>query len=119
MSTHGPTPPLIKTSTPGIYRRGGRYVVIWRHRGKQYKSFHRTLAEAREAKGEHTRTNRQAPQSRRPFDEYAREWVAKAAQSAGSMTTRASRTPPPWKLTRFLTSARCPCATSSVRTSRG
>jgi hypothetical protein len=42
---------LVKTSTPGIYRRGGRYVVVWRHRGKQHKSFHRTYEEAREAKG--------------------------------------------------------------------
>lgn len=43
---------LVKTNTPGIYKRGGRYVVVWWHRGKQHKSFHRTLAEAREAKGE-------------------------------------------------------------------
>jgi hypothetical protein len=40
-----------KTRHRGIYRRGGRYVVVWRHRGKQHKSFHRTLEEAREAKG--------------------------------------------------------------------
>ncbi len=67
--------PLVKTSTPGIYKRGGRYVVVWRHRGKQHKSFHRTLAEAREAKGNRTGSSKQAPQSRRPFDEYAIEWV--------------------------------------------
>jgi integrase len=50
-------------------------VVITRHRGKQVKTFHRTLELAREAKSDRTRTNRQAPQSRSPFDEYAREWV--------------------------------------------
>ena len=38
---------LVKTKTPGIYKRGDRYVVVWRHRGKQHKSFHRTYAEAR------------------------------------------------------------------------
>jgi integrase len=42
---------LARTKTPGIYKRGSRYVVVWRHRGKQHKSFHRTYEEAREAKG--------------------------------------------------------------------
>ena len=36
---------------PGIFRRGGRYVVVWSHRGSQHKEYFRTLAEAREAKG--------------------------------------------------------------------
>jgi len=80
MSTVNPSPKrapeLVKTSTPGIYKRGSRYVVIWRHRGKQHKSFHRTLAEAREAKADRTGSTRSAPQSKRPFDEYARAWVA-------------------------------------------
>lgn len=67
---------LVKTNTPGIYKRGSRYVVVTTHKGKQHKSFHRTLAEAREAKGERTGSKKQAPQSRRPFDEYALEWVA-------------------------------------------
>ena len=52
---------LEPTNTPGIFRRHvkgcprGRckcsYVVVWRHRGKQHKQTFRTLAEAREAKG--------------------------------------------------------------------
>jgi len=77
---------LERTNTPGIYRRhaascSGKgkcacpYVVITRHRGKQAKTFHRTLDLAREAKADRTRTDRQAPQSRRPFDQYARQWV--------------------------------------------
>jgi len=49
---------------------------VTRHRDKQVKTFHRTLDLAREAKGDRTGTNREAPRSRRPFDEYAREWVA-------------------------------------------
>ena len=66
---------LEKTATPGIYKRGSRYVVVWRRDGRQHKDFYRTLAEAREAKG-----NRQAgdrrPANKQRFGEYAREWVA-------------------------------------------
>jgi integrase len=75
---------LTKTSTPGIYRRhtkgcpGGRctcsYVVVWRHRGKQETETFRTLAEAREAKG-----NRDAgdsrPTSRILLGDYFEEWI--------------------------------------------
>jgi integrase len=65
---------LETTSTPGIYKRGSRYVVVWRHRGKQHKSFHRTLAEAREAKGARQAGDRQ-PATRMLVEEYAREWI--------------------------------------------
>jgi integrase len=42
---------LEKTKTPGIYRRGGRYVVTWRERsGKQRRQSAATLAEARDLK---------------------------------------------------------------------
>ena len=35
-----------KTRHAGIYKRGERrYVVVWQHKGRQHKSFHRTLAE--------------------------------------------------------------------------
>ena len=67
-------PSLTRTSTPGIYRRGSRYVVVWRHRGRQHKSFHRTLAEAREAKGARQAGERQ-PATRKPLEDYAREWI--------------------------------------------
>jgi integrase len=63
------------TKTPGVYRRGGRYVVVWQHRGKQRKSFHRTYAEAREAKGQRQAGDRQAT-TRITFEQYAREWIA-------------------------------------------
>lgn len=79
---------LERTQTAGIYRRhtakcvreGKKkcscpYVVITRYRGKQVKTFHPTLDLAREAKSDRTQTKRQAPQSKRPFDEYAREWI--------------------------------------------
>src|SRR5437868_12297985 len=42
---------LVKTSTPGIYRRGGSYIVVYRDpSGKQRKKSAATLAEARAAK---------------------------------------------------------------------
>jgi integrase len=64
---------LERTKTPGIYKRGDRYVVVWRYRGRQFKSSHRTLAEAREAKGKRQRDA--APPSRVRFDDYAERWV--------------------------------------------
>ncbi len=42
---------LERTKTPGIYRRGSRYVVVFRDpTGRQRKRFARTLAEARDLK---------------------------------------------------------------------
>lgn len=66
---------LEKTKTPGVYKRGDRYVVVWRHRGKQHKSFHRTYAEAREAKARRMGGGPTAPETKTPFDEYARAWI--------------------------------------------
>lgn len=65
---------LVKTSTPGVYRRGGRYVVVWRHRGKQHKSFHRTFEEAREAKGRRQAGDRR-PVARERFEDFAPRWL--------------------------------------------
>jgi hypothetical protein len=45
---------LLKTNAPGVYKGGARYVAITRHRGKRVKTYHRTKAEARIAKGERT-----------------------------------------------------------------
>jgi hypothetical protein len=42
--------PLVKTKTPGIYKRGGRYVYSYRLDGKQRWESCRTLDEARRAK---------------------------------------------------------------------
>ena len=65
---------LEPTSTPGIYRRGSRYVITWRHRGRQHKRAFRTLAEAREAKGR-AAAGDSRPASRERFDEYASHWL--------------------------------------------
>jgi integrase len=78
---------LEKTRTPGVYRRGSSYVVVYRHRGQQRKRCARTYDEARALKatltadirrGEHRET------SALTFEEYAREWI-------GSYTGRTSR----------------------------
>lgn len=66
---------MIATDTPGIFYRGGRYVVVTRHRGRQVKSFHEKWSEAREAKGDRTGSARPAPQKKEPFDTYARAWI--------------------------------------------
>jgi integrase len=67
------SPTLDRTATPGIYKRGGRYVVVRRDlSGRQRKLFARTLAEARRLKGkppEDVQTRRVA------FVEYAQEWI--------------------------------------------
>lgn len=75
---------LEQTSTPGVYRRhakacrGGRcscaYVVVWRYRGKQFTETYRTLAEAREAKGNRDAGERR-PVARVGFGEYFEEWI--------------------------------------------
>lgn len=71
--------PLVRTSTPGVYRRGSRYVVVFRDpSGRQRRRSAGTLAEARllrssvlddVARGEFRET------SRARLDEYARDWV--------------------------------------------
>src|SRR4051812_25087877 len=42
--------PMVKTKTPGIFRRGSRYVVVYRVDGRQRKESARTLEEARALK---------------------------------------------------------------------
>ncbi|MEJ7785511.1 MAG: tyrosine-type recombinase/integrase [Solirubrobacteraceae bacterium] len=74
---------MVRTKHAGIYRRGSRYVVVWVHRGKQHKSFHPTLAEAREAKGQRASGDTK-PGNREPFETYARDWL-------GSYQGRTSR----------------------------
>jgi integrase len=69
---------LEKTKTPGVYRRGGRYVIRYRHHGRERKRFARTYDEARSIKqavetdkrrGEHRET------SVLTFEEYAKGWI--------------------------------------------
>lgn len=90
---------LVKTGTPGIFKRGGRYVVIGRDlRGKQVKKFATTLAEARVKKAElradvHRGEYRRA--TRVAFAEYAVRWIAtydgRTARGIRSSTIRSYR----------------------------
>ena len=79
---------LVKTATPGIFRRGGRYVVVYRDpHGAQRKRAARTLAEARELKASLTADVKRGEYralSKVTFGEYAPEWIA-------SYTGRTSR----------------------------
>lgn len=84
---------LEPTATPGIFRRhvkgceGGRcscsYVVVWRHRGRQHKATYRTLAEAREAKGER-QAGTTRPSSKVSVEDYGRGWIASYAGRTGA-----------------------------------
>lgn len=64
-----------RPSTPGIYKRGSRYVVVWHHRGRQHKKAFRTLAEAREAQNQVRQHGGSAPTTRATFEDYALEWL--------------------------------------------
>jgi integrase len=70
---------LVKTKTPGVYRRGGRYVVCFRdQRGVPRKRSAATLAEARDLKCMLTadvKRGEYRPQSRISFADYALEWA--------------------------------------------
>jgi hypothetical protein len=59
-------PKLEKTKTPGVYKRGGRYVVRYRHRGEERKRFARTYAEARDLKATIRATSAAGSTARRP-----------------------------------------------------
>jgi integrase len=65
---------LEKTATPGIYKRGSRYVIVWEHRGRQHKESFRTMAEAREGKGKR-QSGARRPSSRIGFEQYFSEWI--------------------------------------------
>jgi integrase len=71
---------LTKTATPGVFKRGGRYVVIFRDpNGRQRKQSARTLAEARDLKATLTADVRRGEYrtlSKVPFADYAAEWIA-------------------------------------------
>lgn len=74
-----PEAPFERTATPGIYRRGSRYVVMYRDpHGRQRKRSARTLAEARALKSAvqadvHRGEYREL--SRVGFAEYVAEWA--------------------------------------------
>ena len=84
-------PKMVKTGTPGVYRKGGRYVVVFRDlKGDQRKRSARTLAEARALKSALTTdVNRSeyVAESRVTFAAYAASWIG----SYGGRTARGVR----------------------------
>jgi len=64
---------LLRTSVPGVYKRGTRFVAITQYRGTRIKTSHRTKAEARRAKAE--RTARPRALCRERFESYAERWL--------------------------------------------
>jgi integrase len=67
-----------RTNTPGIYKRGSRYVVVYKVDGRQRKESARTYAEARRLKSSREADRDRGDlhqQSRVKFREYAEEWV--------------------------------------------
>ncbi len=96
---------LEQTNTPGVFRRHasdcprqGRcecsYVVVWRHRGRQHTASYRTLAEAREGKGER-QAGATRPDSRVSVEDYAEQWLegyrGRTARGIGEGTRKSYR----------------------------
>jgi hypothetical protein len=83
--------PMVRTRYPGIYKRGSRYVVVYRAGGKQHKESARTLDEARKL-----RAARQADvargelheATRLTFREYAEEWIERWEGAAAEVPLR-------------------------------
>jgi integrase len=70
--------PLVKTKTPGIYKRGSRYVFSYRVGGKQRWESCRTLDEARRSKAARSTDISRGefePRSRVTLHDYARDWI--------------------------------------------
>ncbi len=70
--------PMVKTKTPGIFKRGGRYVVVYYVDGKQRKESARTYDEARRLKSERQTESARGEfheRSHVTFNDYALEWV--------------------------------------------
>ena len=70
--------PIVRTKTPGVFRRGSRYVVVFRDvQGRQRKRSAATLAEARVVKASlaaDVARGEYRERSRLTFAEYAAEW---------------------------------------------
>lgn len=69
---------LETTKTPGVYRRGKHYVVMYRHQGRQRKRIARTYDEALDVKAT-LRTDKRRGEHREntvlTFEEYAKGWI--------------------------------------------
>ena len=91
------TPParrLVSTGTPGIFRRGNRYVAVTYRHGRRVKTTHDTKRDARDARAR--RTCRDALPSRERFEDYTERWLVEyRGRTARGLapSTRARPTP--------------------------
>jgi integrase len=65
---------LQRTETPGVYRRGDKYVLVWRDAGRQRKTTFATLEDAVRVKAAQEQSER-VPVVRNRFSDYATEWI--------------------------------------------
>jgi integrase len=66
----------IPSGTNGVYYRGGKYVALTVHRGKQVKTFHDSFEDTRAEQRRRSGSIIEKPAGdRTPFDEYARAWI--------------------------------------------
>jgi integrase len=66
---------LVVPGHPGIFKKGQRYLVTYRHKGRQTSRSFRTLSEASRYKAQVAAGDAQ-PTSREPFRRYAERWIA-------------------------------------------
>src|SRR5438034_789875 len=89
--TSAPSARLVKTGTPGIYKKGSRYVVVYRDTaGKQCKRSAKTLAQARTLKAALTADVKRGDyfeESKVSFSDYAAQWI----ETYGGRTSRGIR----------------------------
>jgi integrase len=73
--------PLVKTKTPGVYKRGGKYAVLYRGvDGRQRQESAPTYDAARALKGKREVDAREGvdqPSAKITFGEYARDWIGR------------------------------------------
>lgn len=91
---------LLRTSVPGVYKRGNRYVAITQHRGKRIKTFHATKAQARRAKAERTAGAR--PVSRERFESYAERWLVEYTGRTARGLAPSTRTAYAWSMHAYV-----------------
>lgn len=69
---------MVRTDTPGVYRRGERFVTVWRHRGLQHKqtfgSYDEAIAARRRRQSGDTRPDR-SPTAGDSLAHFARVWI--------------------------------------------
>jgi hypothetical protein len=63
-----------KTATPGVYRRGNRFVVRWKYRGQSERRYFPTYAEDREFKRTLSGAGKQ-PTTGQTVGEYYAAWI--------------------------------------------